>query len=80
MQRLEGRSHQLAREASNSWTKTVPMSRTTHSSKTDVRNDPHATGSTERSVTESPSWKPVSFSRSTIGMNWMKLMPRSSRK
>ena len=39
-----------------------------------------APGSTDRSVTVSPSWNPVSLSRSTIGMSWMCRAPRSSRK
>ena len=42
---------QEASAASNICTNTVPTSRRTHSSKTAVRNGPHASGSTERSVT-----------------------------
>ena len=62
------------------WTYTEPTSRETHSSNTAIRNLPHASGSTERSVTVSPSWNPVSFSRSTMGISWMRRSPRSSRK
>ena len=80
MHSVAGRSHHEARAASNIWTNTVPTSRTTHSSNTACRKVPHAAGSTDRSVTVSPSWNPVSFSRSTMGMNWMNLIPRSSRK
>jgi len=77
---LDGRSSHEAKAESNICTNTFPTSRPTHSSKIVARNSPQAVGSTDRSVTTSPSWKPVSLSRSTIGMNWMCSMPSTSRK
>jgi hypothetical protein len=73
MQTAGGAPTQEASAALNIWTKTVPTSRRTHSSKITVRKRPHASDPTERSVTVVPSWKrvrPSVLTRSTMGMNW----------
>ena len=70
---------QAASDTSKICTYIFPTSLRTHSSKIRIRKRPYCFPVTDRFVTSLPSWYPVSLSRSTMGMNWMKRVFTTSR-